>query len=92
MISGLISTSFCPASSPVVVSITAIRLPMPICGAASPTPLAAYIDSNMSSTSLCSSGVSNSVIVRRLCLQHRLPVLHNRITLIQKFFTCSRYP
>ena len=36
---------------------------MPICGAASPTPLAAYIDSNMSSINLCSSGVSNSVTV-----------------------------
>jgi chorismate synthase len=30
--------------------------------AASPTPLAAYMDSNMSAISLCSSGVSNSTI------------------------------
>ena len=31
--------------------------------AANPTPLAAYIDSNMSSSSFLSSGVSNSVTV-----------------------------
>ena len=28
---------------------------MPICGAARPTPCAAYMDSNMSATSACSS-------------------------------------
>jgi len=57
------STSFSSGFSPLEQSMTAIFFEMPICGAASPTPLAAYIDSNMSSTSLCSSGVSNAVIL-----------------------------
>src|SRR5580658_8273207 len=61
MISGLISTIFWAGSSATERSITAMRCATPICGAARPTPLAAYMDSNMSSTSLFSSGVSNSV-------------------------------
>ena len=52
---------------------------MPICGAARPTPLAAYIDSNMSSSNLCSSGVSNSVTSSASRLEHRIAVFHNRI-------------
>ncbi|HEU4407304.1 MAG TPA: hypothetical protein VFS43_18695 [Polyangiaceae bacterium] len=54
-ISGLTSTmrSERPSSQP--TSITVRRLPMPICGAASPTPSASYIVSNMSSTSARSS-------------------------------------
>src|SRR3954470_20070079 len=62
MISGFTSTSFAPASSLKLVSITAMRLPMPTCGAAKPTPCAAYIDSNISSASF-SSSLSNVVTV-----------------------------
>src|SRR5271154_3127848 len=55
MISGFAQTIFASAFFPLLTSITATRLLMPICGAASPTPFAAYMDSNMSSTSACSS-------------------------------------
>ena len=50
-----ISTSLASGSSLKVMSITASRLEMPICGAARPTPCAAYMDSNMSSASFFSS-------------------------------------
>ena len=55
MISGLASTIFASGVLPFDTSITVIRCPNPICGAARPTPEAAYIDSNMSSTSFCKS-------------------------------------
>ena len=61
MISGLASTSLAAGSSLKVTSITARRLEMPICGAAKPTPLASYMDSNMSSTNFLSSS-PNSVM------------------------------
>src|SRR5579864_6184129 len=59
MTSGFTSTSLALGSSLNVVSITAMRLPMPIYGAASPTPWAAYMDSNMSSTSFFSSALNS---------------------------------
>jgi hypothetical protein len=52
--------AFPPGISPLETSITAIFLENPICGAASPTPLAAYMDSNMSSRNWWSSAVSKS--------------------------------
>ncbi len=58
---GLISTSLSAGFSALEMSITVILREKPICGAASPTPLAAYIDSNMSSRNWSSSGVPNSV-------------------------------
>src|ERR1700756_5053183 len=62
MISGLTSTSLALGSSLKVTSMTVIRLLIPICGAARPTPCAAYMDSNMSSISVLSAS-SNSVTV-----------------------------
>src|SRR5271155_426977 len=55
MISGFAQTIFASAFFPCLPSIPPPRRRRPICGAASPTPFAAYMDSNMSSTSACSS-------------------------------------
>src|SRR5579871_482757 len=61
MISGFASTIFASGFFPLVTSTTVNRMLFPICGAASPTPCAAYIVANMSSTS-SSSSPSNLVI------------------------------
>src|SRR5580704_2880990 len=58
MISGFASTIFASGFFPVVTSTTATRRVKPICGAAKPTPCAAYMEANMSSVS-CSNSASN---------------------------------
>src|SRR2546428_12763281 len=58
--SGLTNTSSDEGSRPTETSTTKMRSGMPICGAASPTPGAAYIVSIMSSISRSISGVSAS--------------------------------
>jgi len=58
LISGLASTIFASGFFPPVTSTTARRRFRPICGAASPTPWAAYMEANISSES-CSSSASN---------------------------------
>ena len=60
IISGLISTIFSSGFFLKLTSITVIRCEMLICGAASPIPCAAYIDSNISSVSFFSFA-SNTV-------------------------------
>src|SRR5271157_587120 len=58
MISGFTITIFASGFLPVVTSTTAKRRLFPICGAARPTPCAAYIVANMSSA-ICASCSSN---------------------------------
>src|SRR5437016_10437740 len=72
MISGLTNTSLALGSSLKVTSITTMRLLMPICGAASPTPWAWYMDSNMSSASWRNSSL-NSVTVCAVVSSTGLP-------------------
>src|SRR2546430_5467599 len=60
MISGFTSTILASGFFPPVTSTTASRRLFPICGAANPTPCAAYIEANISSAS-CSSSASNSL-------------------------------
>src|ERR1700723_1330323 len=55
MISGFAQTILASTFLPLLTSITVTRLLIPICGAASPTPFAAYMDSNMSATSVWNS-------------------------------------
>src|SRR6266849_1307559 len=62
MISGFTSTIFASGFLPKLTSITVMRMLLPICGAASPTPCAAYMLANISSASF-SSSASNFVIV-----------------------------
>ena len=54
IISGLIIING-PCPSP--ISMTTIRFKIPTCGAASPTPIASYIVSYISSTNVCILGV-----------------------------------
>src|SRR5271163_668022 len=61
MISGLIKTILASGFFPAVTSTTAMRIFLPICGAARPTPCAAYMLANMSSASSASSA-SNLVM------------------------------
>ena len=52
------------------------RCEMPICGAARPMPCAAYIDSNISSTSFFSFGVEDRYVFAAL-RQHRVGPLYD---------------
>jgi hypothetical protein len=56
----------------------------PICGAARPAPLAACIVSNMSATSACSSGVSNSRTGSAMRSRRTSPIFRISRTVIQK--------
>ena len=80
MISGLISTIFSSGFFLKLQSITVSRCEMLICGAASPIPCAAYIDSNISSTSFFSFASKTVTGSPGFC-QHRVRPLHHLMNL-----------